>query len=44
MRIKALDWERYGHNIYKKVVDWFIVIRKELANLSILTENIYNMD
>ena len=44
MRIKALDRERHDHHIYEKVVDWFAVIGKELANPLILTENIYNMD
>jgi hypothetical protein len=44
MRIKALDWERHEHNIYEKVVDWFTVIGKELANPLILAENTYNMD
>jgi hypothetical protein len=44
MRIKALDWERHDHYIYKKVVEWFAVIGKELANPLILAENIYNMD
>jgi hypothetical protein len=44
MRIKALDWERHDHHIYDKVVDWFAVIGKELANPQILAENIYNMD
>jgi hypothetical protein len=44
MRIKALDWERHDHHIYKKVVEWFAVIRKELANPLILAENIYNID
>ena len=32
MRLKALDWERHDHNIYDKVVDWFSVIGKELAD------------
>jgi len=44
MRVKALDWERHDHHIYDKVVDWFAVIKKELANPLILVENIYNMD
>jgi hypothetical protein len=44
MRVKALDWERHEHNIYEKVVDWFRVIGKKLANPLILTENTYNID
>jgi hypothetical protein len=44
MRIKALDWDRHDHHIYEKVVEWFAVIGKELANPLILAENIYNMD
>lgn len=44
MRLKALDWERHDHNIYDKVVDWFSVIGKELADPQILPENVYNMD
>ena len=44
MQHKALDWERHDHNIYNKVVDWFSVIGKELADPQILPENIYNMD
>jgi hypothetical protein len=44
IQIKALDWERHEHNIYKKVVDWFTIIGKELENPLILTENIYNID
>lgn len=44
VRMKALDWERHDHQIYDKVVDWFTIIGKELANPAILTENIYNMD
>lgn len=44
VRVKALDWERHDHNIYDKVVDWFSVIEKELADPQILPENIYNMD
>lgn len=44
MRIKALDWERHDHHIYDKIVDWFALIKKELANPLIRTGNNYNMD
>ena len=44
MRLKALDWERHDRNIYDKVVDWFSVIGKELADPQIHSENTYNMD
>jgi hypothetical protein len=44
MRMKALNWERHNHYIYNKVVDWFIVIRKELASPIVLAKNIYNID
>ena len=43
-KLLNLDWERHDHHIYDKVVDWFAVIGKELANPQILAENIYNMD
>lgn len=44
VQVKALEWERRDHRIYDKVVDWFAVIRNELASLVILAENAYNVD
>lgn len=41
-RNRPLDWDRY--NIYNKVVHWFEVIGKVLQDLSIIPENVYNMD
>ena len=29
-RVKALDWERYKKNIYKKITHWFKVIKDVL--------------
>jgi hypothetical protein len=43
-RLKAIDWTRANENIHDKVRHWFDVIGKELANPSILPENVYNMD
>jgi len=44
MRMKAIDWDRHDRHIYNKVVDWFAIIRKELASPAVLAENTYNMD
>jgi hypothetical protein len=44
MRMQAIDWQRHDYHIYEKVVEWFSVIGKELASLTILTKNIYNID
>lgn len=44
IRMKAIDWERHDCHIYDKVVDWFLVIRKELGSSTVLIENSYNMD
>jgi DDE superfamily endonuclease len=38
----ALDWNRY--DIYNKVVQWFEVIGKVLADPAVRPENVYNMD
>ncbi|KAK7190988.1 transposase [Paraphaeosphaeria sporulosa] len=43
-RVKAMDWKRHDDHIYDKVTEWFQVIGKVLADLSILPENVYNMD
>jgi hypothetical protein len=42
--MQAIDWLRHNHHIHDKVVQWFLVIRKELASSAILRENIYNID
>jgi len=44
IRMQAMDWLRHDHHIHEKVVEWFLIIGKELANLAILAENTYNMD
>jgi hypothetical protein len=41
-KVRPLDWAR--HDIYDKVVEWFTMIGKELSNLAIIPENVYNMD
>jgi len=38
MQMQAIDWQRHDHHIYKKVVEWFLVIRKELASPTILAK------
>ena len=43
-RTKAIDWNRYDHNIYDKVAVWFTAIGEELRRPDILPENVYNMD
>jgi hypothetical protein len=43
-RVKAMDWNRYDKNIYDKVIDWFALIGKELADPAILPKNVYNYD
>ena len=42
--MKALEWDQHEHSIYKKVLEWFTVIGKELKNPTIKLRNIYNMD
>jgi hypothetical protein len=39
-----INWDGHDRNIYNKVIDWFAVIEKELANPAVLPENTYNMD
>ena len=43
-RTKAIDWNRYDHNIYDKVAAWFTAIGEELRRPDIFPENVYNMD
>lgn len=43
-RMRAISWDRHDHTIYPKVEEWFSVIGKELAQPTILAENVYNMD
>ena len=43
-RVRALDWNRYEKNIYKKVIYWFKIIGMVLQDPIILPKNIYNMD
>jgi hypothetical protein len=43
-RDRAIDWDRHDHHIYDKVVDWFVIIGRELAAPAVLPENTYNMD
>lgn len=44
MRVRALDWARHDHNIHDRVVQWFIVIGKELNAPAIIAENVYNLE
>ena len=39
-----MDWAGHDHNVHDKVVQWFIVIGKELNDPAIVAENVYNMD
>lgn len=43
-RLRALDWKRHDKNIYAKIVKWFDLMRQQLAERSVLQENVYNMD
>ncbi|KAF2427769.1 hypothetical protein EJ08DRAFT_615507, partial [Tothia fuscella] len=43
-RVKALDWNRYEKNIYKKITHWFDAIEDVLRDLTVLDENLYNID
>jgi len=43
-RVKALDWARYDHNIYDKILHWFAIIGRELSDPAITPDNVYNMD
>jgi hypothetical protein len=44
MRIKAIDWDRHDCNIYNKIINWFVIIGKELASPIVLAENTYNIN
>jgi hypothetical protein len=43
-RVKALDWNRYERNTYRKITHWFEVIKDVLQDPAVLAENVYNMD
>ena len=43
-RVRAIDWKRHENNIYNKIVEWFEVVSMVLQDLTILPENIYNMN
>jgi hypothetical protein len=43
-RLRALDWRRHEKNIYKKIVNWFDLMRAQLEEAGVLQENVYNMD
>lgn len=43
-RLRALDWRRHEKNIYKKIVNWFDLMRAQLEEPGVLRENVYNMD
>lgn len=43
-RLRAISWERHDHTIYPKVAEWFSIIGKELAEPTVLAENVCNMD
>jgi hypothetical protein len=40
----VVDWNYHDNNIYDKITHWVKVIGKELQDLVILSENVYNMD
>ncbi|KUL81723.1 hypothetical protein ZTR_09472 [Talaromyces verruculosus] len=43
-RLRAIDWKRDGSQIEDKVRHWFAIIGRELADPTVLPENVYNMD
>jgi len=43
-RVKALDWNRYEKNIYRKMTHWFEVIKDISQDPAVLAENMYNID
>ena len=43
-RLRALDWRRHEKNIYKKIVNWFDLMRAQLEEANVLQENVYNLD
>lgn len=43
-RLRALDWRRHEKNIYKKIVNWFDLMRAQLEEEGVMQENVYNMD
>ena len=43
-RLRAIDWKRDDRQIEDKVRHWFAIIGRELADPTILPENVYNMD
>src|SRR5215471_10852968 len=43
-KVKMIDWNCHNNNIYNKITHWFEVIGKELQDLVIVPENVYNMD
>jgi hypothetical protein len=40
----GVDWRRNEKNIYRKVVNWFDLMRAQLEEAGVLQENVYNMD
>ncbi|KAJ5379594.1 hypothetical protein N7509_012713 [Penicillium cosmopolitanum] len=43
-RLRAIDWKRDDQQIEDKIQHWFAIIGRELADPTILPENVYNMD
>ncbi|KAJ5569171.1 hypothetical protein N7450_011657 [Penicillium hetheringtonii] len=43
-RLRAIDWKRDDRQIEDKVRHWFSIIGRELADPTVLPENVYNMD
>ncbi|KAJ5240569.1 uncharacterized protein N7469_002160 [Penicillium citrinum] len=43
-RLRAIDWKRDDRQIEDKVRHWFAIIGQELADATVLPENVYNMD
>ena len=38
--VKVIDWNCHNNNIYNKITHWFGVIRKELQDSVIVSENV----
>ncbi|KAK5805975.1 hypothetical protein VI817_000233 [Penicillium citrinum] len=43
-RLRAIDWKRDDRQIEDKVRHWFAIIGQELADPTVLPDNVYNMD
>jgi hypothetical protein len=43
-RLRAINWKRDDRQIEDKVRHWFAIVSRELADPTILLENVYNID